>query len=105
LSQSNFGSGNQPSALKMRRALSLLRERAPWLEVDGEMRGGLALDGRQRSQTMPRSSLTANANLLVLPNLDAANIAHNLLKALAQRAAGTRRVLRNSSKLSPRIRA
>jgi malate dehydrogenase (oxaloacetate-decarboxylating)(NADP+) len=67
----------------MRQALSLVRERAPWLEVDGEMRGDLALDGRQRAQIMPRNSLVGNANLLVLPNLDAANIAHNLLKAAA----------------------
>jgi malate dehydrogenase (oxaloacetate-decarboxylating)(NADP+) len=83
LSHSNFGSSNQPSAVKMRQALSLVRERAPWLEVDGEMRGDLALDGRQRSHIMPRNTLAGNANLLVLPNLDAANIAHNLLKVAA----------------------
>ena len=67
----------------MRRALSLVRERAPWLEVDGEMHGDLALDGKQRVQIMPRNTLVGNANLLVLPNIDAANISHNLLKTAA----------------------
>lgn len=83
LSHSNFGSSNQPSAVKMRRALALVRERAPWLAVDGEMHGDLALDATQRAQIMPRSTLGRNANLLVLPNVDAANISHNLLKAAA----------------------
>ena len=83
LSHSNFGTTSQPSALKMRRVLQLLREQAPWLEVDGEMHGDVALDGKQRAQVMPHSALSGNANLLVFPNLDAANISYNLLKTAA----------------------
>jgi malate dehydrogenase (oxaloacetate-decarboxylating)(NADP+) len=83
LSHSNFGSSDQPSAVKMRRVLELLRDHAPWIEVDGEMHGDLALDGHQRQQLMPRSALEGNANLLVFPNMDAANIAYNLLKVVA----------------------
>jgi malate dehydrogenase (oxaloacetate-decarboxylating)(NADP+) len=83
LSHSNFGSSNQPSALKMRDVLAMLRERAPWLEVDGEMHGDVALDGAARGQLMPHSTLAGDANLLVMPNIDAANIAYNLLKVAA----------------------
>ena len=83
LSHSNFGSSNEPSAVKMRTTLALLQQRAPWLEVDGEMHGDVALDGAARKALMPNSSLTGDANLLVLPNIDAANIAYNLLKTAA----------------------
>ncbi|MEY3285625.1 MAG: hypothetical protein RL500_355 [Pseudomonadota bacterium] len=83
LSHSNFGTSDHPSAVKMRRTLSLLREQAPWLEVDGEMHGDLALDAAARQALMPRTTLTGEANLLVLPNIDAANIAYNLLKTAA----------------------
>ncbi len=83
LSHSNFGSSSQPSAVKMRQVLDLLRVRAPWLEVDGEMHGDVALDGAARMQLMPRSTLVGDANLLVLPNIDAANISYNLLKTAA----------------------
>ena len=83
LSHSNFGSSNLPSAVKMRRTLEILRVQAPWLEVDGEMHGDVALDGAARKALMPNSSLEGNANLLVLPNIDAANIAYNLLKTAA----------------------
>ena len=83
LSHSNFGSSNQPSALKMRQTLAILRETAPWLEVDGEMHGDLALDADARNTYMPNSTLQGDANLLVLPNIDAANIAYNLLKTAA----------------------
>ncbi|GAC1599759.1 MAG: NADP-dependent malic enzyme [Ramlibacter sp.] len=83
LSHSNFGSSNQPSALKMRDTLDLLRERAPWLEVDGEMHGDLAIDGAARDVIMPHSTLSGDANLLVMPNIDAANISYNLLKTAA----------------------
>ncbi len=83
LSHSNFGSSNQPSALKMRQTLAILRETAPWLEVDGEMHGDLALDAGARNTYMPNSTLQGDANLLVLPNIDAANIAYNLLKTAA----------------------
>ncbi len=80
LSHSNFGSSNQPSAIKMRETLGLLRQQAPWLEVDGEMHGDTALDAGYRHGLMPDSTLTGEANLLVLPNIDAANISYNLLK-------------------------
>ncbi len=83
LSHSNFGSSDQPSALKMRATLDLLRSHAAWLEIDGEMHGDVALDGKQRSSSMPRSTLSGDANLLVFPTLDAANIAYNLLKTAA----------------------
>jgi len=83
LSHSNFGSSNQPSAVKMRQVLELLRTEAPWLEVDGEMHGDVALDGEARATLMPHSTLSGDANLLVLPNIDAANIAYNLLKTAA----------------------
>ena len=83
LSHSNFGSSNQPSAVKMREALALLRVQAPWLEVDGEMHGDVALDGAARAALLPSSTLVGDANLLVLPNIDAANIAYNLLKTAA----------------------
>ncbi|MBX3585492.1 MAG: NADP-dependent malic enzyme [Ramlibacter sp.] len=83
LSHSNFGSSNQPSAIKMRRTLELLRQEAPWLDVDGEMHGDVALDGAARQAIMPHSTLSGDANLLVLPNIDAANISYNLLKTAA----------------------
>jgi malate dehydrogenase (oxaloacetate-decarboxylating)(NADP+) len=83
LSHSSFGSSNEPSALKMRQTLALLQQQAPWLEVDGEMHGDVALDGAARTVLMPNSSLHGDANLLVMPNIDAANIAYNLLKTAA----------------------
>ena len=83
LSHSNFGSSNQPSAVKMREALELIRVHLPWLEVDGEMHGDIALDATARHRVMPRSVLSGEANLLVLPNIDAANISYNLLKMTA----------------------
>jgi malate dehydrogenase (oxaloacetate-decarboxylating)(NADP+) len=83
LSHSNFGTSNEPSALKMRQTLALLQQQAPGLEVDGEMHGDLALDGAARHKLMPHSTLKGDANLLVMPNIDAANIAYNLLKTAA----------------------
>ncbi len=83
LSHSNFGSSNAASALKMRRVLELLRTQAPALEVDGEMHGDCALSENQRHAVLPDSTLSGEANLLVFPNLDAANIAYNLLKVAA----------------------
>jgi malate dehydrogenase (oxaloacetate-decarboxylating)(NADP+) len=83
LSHSNFGSSNQPSAVKMRDTLALLQAQAPWLEADGEMHGDTALDAAYRGDIMPSSRLTGEANLLVLPNIDAANISYNLLKTAA----------------------
>jgi malate dehydrogenase (oxaloacetate-decarboxylating)(NADP+) len=67
----------------MREALALVREKAPWLEVDGEMHGDTALDPTYRAELMPRATLTGEANLLVMPNIDAANISYNLLKTAA----------------------
>ncbi len=83
LSHSSFGSSNEPSAVKMRQTLALLQQQAPWLEVDGEMHGDVALDGAARKVLMPNSTLNGDANLLVLPNIDSANIAYNLLKTAA----------------------
>jgi malate dehydrogenase (oxaloacetate-decarboxylating)(NADP+) len=83
LSHSNFGSSNSESAIKMREALALIRERAPDLEVDGEMHGDTALDAHLLKSVMPDTLLKGDANLLVLPNIDAANIAYNLLKMTA----------------------
>ncbi|MFG6442260.1 NADP-dependent malic enzyme [Roseateles sp. LKC17W] len=83
LSHSNFGTSDKPSAIKMRDTLALIQQLAPWLEVDGEMHGDTALDAGYRKQLMPHSPLTGEANLLVLPNIDAANISYNLLKTAA----------------------
>ena len=83
LSHSNFGSSNQPSAVKMRDTLELLRVQAPWLEVEGEMHGDVALDAKARAALMPHAALSGSANLLVMPNIDAANISYNLLKQAA----------------------
>ncbi len=83
LSHSNFGTSNWPSAVKMRQTLELLRAEAPWLEVEGEMNGDVALDEGARKELMPNNNLVGSANLLVLPNIDAANIAYNLLKTAA----------------------
>ncbi|OAJ58471.1 malate dehydrogenase [Paraburkholderia ginsengiterrae] len=83
LSHSNFGTSNAPSAQKMRDTLAILRERAPHLQVDGEMHGDIALDANLRREAMPDSTLEGDANLLVLPNIDAANISYNLLKTAA----------------------
>jgi malate dehydrogenase (oxaloacetate-decarboxylating)(NADP+) len=83
LSHSNFGTHDTPSAQKMRRTLALLREQAPWLECDGEMHGDIALDAEARHKLMPEGTLSGEANLLVMPNIDAANIAYNLLKTAA----------------------
>ena len=83
LSHSNFGSSQLPSAVKMRDTLALLRQHAPDLEVDGEMHGDCALDEHLRREIASDTTLHGEANLLVLPNIDAANIAYNLLKTAA----------------------
>ena len=83
LSHSSFGSYDTPSARKMQQARDLLWERAPELEVEGEMHGDAALSEAVRSQVFPNSRLKGEANLLVMPTLDAANIAFNLLKQAA----------------------
>jgi malate dehydrogenase (oxaloacetate-decarboxylating)(NADP+) len=81
LSHSNFGASQAPSARKMREALRLIRARAPELEVDGEMHADAALVQAVRDKAVHDSPLTEGANLLVFPNLDAANIAYSLVKA------------------------
>lgn len=82
LSHSSFGSNQEdPSAQKMREVYRLLTERAPELEVEGEMHGDAALDESIRHSAFPGSSFKGSANLLIMPNLDAANISFNLLKA------------------------
>ncbi|MPW15913.1 NADP-dependent malic enzyme [Paraburkholderia sp. CNPSo 3157] len=83
VSHSNFGSSNAPSAQKMRDLLAILQERAPHLQVDGEMHGDLALDANLRREVLAESTLEGDANLLVMPNIDAANISYNLLKTAA----------------------
>jgi malate dehydrogenase (oxaloacetate-decarboxylating)(NADP+) len=81
LSHSSFGASHEPSARKMREALALIRERAPHLQVDGEMHADAALVPAIRNRAVPDSPLEGAANLLVFPSLDAANIAFNLVKA------------------------
>jgi malate dehydrogenase (oxaloacetate-decarboxylating)(NADP+) len=83
LSASNFGSLEIPSSRKMQRALALLQERAPQLEVEGEMHGDAALSEEIRLKVFPNSRFRGQANLLIMPTLDAANIAFNLLKTAA----------------------
>jgi malate dehydrogenase (oxaloacetate-decarboxylating)(NADP+) len=83
LSHSNFGTSNSESAQKMRAALAIVQEQAPELEVEGEIQGDTALDYNLLKKMMPDSKLKGSANLLVLPNIDAANIAYNLLKTAA----------------------
>jgi len=81
LSHSSFGASDSQSARKMRQALGLLRAQAPGLEVDGEMHADAALVEAIRAAAVPESRLSGTANLLIMPTLDAANIAFNLLKA------------------------
>jgi malate dehydrogenase (oxaloacetate-decarboxylating)(NADP+) len=83
LSHSNFGSSNSLSAKKMRDAIEILKQQAPDLEVDGEMQADVALDETLRERIFPGSRLTGKANLLILPDLNSANTAFNLLKSLS----------------------
>ena len=82
LSFSNFGSYDSASAQKMREALTLIKQRAPQLEIDGEMQADTALSASIRERLLPGSALTGSANLFVMPNLDSANIAYNLVRAM-----------------------
>ncbi|HET7547356.1 MAG TPA: NADP-dependent malic enzyme [Usitatibacter sp.] len=82
VSHSSFGTSDAPSAEKMRTALALIRDRMPELEVEGEMHGDAALNEEVRSKAFPNSRLKGEANLLVMPSLDAANISFNLLKTV-----------------------
>ncbi len=83
LSHSTFGTEETPTAIKMREVLRILNQRAPKLEVEGEMHGDAALDEQIRLAAFPNSRLKGQANLLVMPTLDAANISFNLLKVAA----------------------
>jgi len=83
LSHSNFGSHDNASARKMSRARELLEQLAPGLEVEGEMHGDAALSESLRMAAFPNTHLKGEANLLIMPNLDAANISYNLLKMTA----------------------
>src|SRR3954451_17294690 len=82
LSHSNFGSADTPSAHKMRVSLHLIREAAPDLEVDGEMQADTALSQAVRDRSLPGSRLSGEANLLIMPNLDAASVGYNLARAV-----------------------
>jgi malate dehydrogenase (oxaloacetate-decarboxylating)(NADP+) len=83
VSHSNFGTSDAPSARKMREAVALIRSMAPGLEVDGEMHADAAVDDAIRRGQMPFSTLRGDANLIVCPNIESANISYNLLKATA----------------------
>ncbi|HCO57216.1 MAG TPA: NADP-dependent malic enzyme, partial [Burkholderiales bacterium] len=83
LSASNFGTVMSASSEKMVKALALIRQLDPNLNIDGEMQGDVALDPDMRARIMPRSTLQGSANLLVMPNLETANISYNLLKTAA----------------------
>ncbi len=82
VSHSNFGSRDSESAFKMRKAIQLVRELAPDLEADGEMHGDSAISEILRRRVMPNSTLAGEANLLVFPNLDAANITLGVVKTM-----------------------
>jgi malate dehydrogenase (oxaloacetate-decarboxylating)(NADP+) len=84
LSHSSFGASDSRSARKMRQALTLLRERAPDLEVDGEMHADAALSAALRGRLVSRSPLEGSANLLIMPSLDSANIGLTLLSAATE---------------------
>lgn len=87
MSHSNFGTSNRQSAIKMRKVYELLSQMQVDFEFDGEMHGDAALDERIRQQEYPFSTLKGSANLLIMPTLDSANIAYNLLKTATQSAA------------------
>ncbi|MBJ6983277.1 NADP-dependent malic enzyme [Luteimonas sp. MC1750] len=82
LSHSNFGSHDNPSAAKMRKVREILARRAPRMNMDGEMQADVAWDALLRERMLPGTTLTGRANLFVLPNLDAANIAYNLVRVM-----------------------
>jgi malate dehydrogenase (oxaloacetate-decarboxylating)(NADP+) len=83
VSHSDFGSYDTDSSRKMRRATQLLKEKHPEIEADGEMQGDTALSAVTRDLVLPQSNLEGEANILIMPNLDAANIAYQMIKSLA----------------------
>ncbi len=84
VSHSDFGSDDTPSARKMRDALEILRQRAPELEADGEMQANTALSQAMRDLVLPSSHMKGEANVLIMPNLDAANIAYTMTMIMAE---------------------
>jgi malate dehydrogenase (oxaloacetate-decarboxylating)(NADP+) len=82
LSHSNYGSHDNPSAAKMRKAWQILKARAPKLEMDGEMQADTAWDEALRQRMFPHTTLSGRANLFVMPNMDAANIAYNIVRVM-----------------------
>ncbi|MEO6799595.1 MAG: NADP-dependent malic enzyme [Rhodanobacter sp.] len=82
LSHSNYGSHENPSAAKMRKAWQILKSRAPKLEMDGEMQADTAWDEALRLRMFPHTTLSGRANLFVMPNMDAANIAYNIVRVM-----------------------
>ena len=84
LSRSNFGTHDSEDAMKMRRALTLVKERSPELEIDGEMHADAALSSCIREQVMPHSTLKGQANLLVMPSVSSANITYNTVKTITE---------------------
>lgn len=84
VSHSNFGTGQDESALKMQKALQLIKEKAPELIVDGEMHCNVALNPKLRQEMMPNSPLTESANLLIMPSMEAARISLNLLQGIGR---------------------
>jgi malate dehydrogenase (oxaloacetate-decarboxylating)(NADP+) len=84
LSHSNFGTADTDTARKMRAALQDLRRRDPELEIDGEMHADAALSAKVRASVMPGSTLNGEANLFIFPNIDAANIAFNMVKIFGE---------------------
>jgi malate dehydrogenase (oxaloacetate-decarboxylating)(NADP+) len=83
VSHSDFGSYDTDSSRKMRRATQLLKDKHPEIEADGEMQGDTALSAVARKLVLPQSRLEGEANILIMPNLDAANIAYQMIKSLA----------------------
>jgi malate dehydrogenase (oxaloacetate-decarboxylating)(NADP+) len=84
VAHSDFGDFDTPSSLKMRQALQLVRERAPGLEIDGEMQADTALIEAVRNRKLPGSTLKGEANLLVMPDLSAANVAYQIVKVFGE---------------------
>jgi malate dehydrogenase (oxaloacetate-decarboxylating)(NADP+) len=83
VSHSDFGSYDTDSSRKMRRATAILKQNHPELEADGEMQGDTALSQAARQMILPHSKLEGEANILIMPNLDTANVAYQMIKALA----------------------
>ncbi|MBV8095748.1 MAG: NADP-dependent malic enzyme [Acetobacteraceae bacterium] len=98
LSHSNFGSSDTPSARKMREATHMLWSRAPDLEVDGELHGSAALSDAVRDRVMPNSRLKGNANLLIMPNLDSANITLSCMRVTASQGVTVGPILLGAAK-------